>query len=121
MNKNIFTLILFLVSSSLFAQQTEIFYLSGTECGKTVKWDFRCSDGRNSRSWKKIEVPSCWEQQGFGAYTYGRYYKYEGRKASEETGSYHHTFTVPQSWKNKQIEIVFEGVMTDATVKINNQ
>ena len=31
-----------------------------------------------------------------------------------------HCFDVPDTWKGKQISIVFEGVMTDAEVKIND-
>lgn len=117
---------------SLFAQETEVLYLSGTELGKTVKWDFWCSDGRNARKWSKIEVPSCWEQQGFGGYTYGRYYIYnrESEKSwhdyrehlfTDEYGIYRHQFKIPKSWEGKQISIVFEGVMTDAEVKVNGQ
>ena len=55
------------------AQQTETLYLSGTGPDDAVLWDFWVSDGMNARKWSKIEVPSCWEQQGFGGYTYGRY------------------------------------------------
>ena len=50
---------------------TDVLYLSGTGCDNTVKWDFFCTDGANSGKWTKIEVPSCWELQGFGAYNYG--------------------------------------------------
>ena len=35
-------------------------------------------------------------------------------------GIYRHCFDVPDTWKGKQISIVFEGVMTDAEVKIND-
>ena len=112
------------------AQQTEIRYLSGTGPEDTVTWDFWCSDGMNARKWSQIEVPSCWEQQGFGGYTYGRYYIYDrdSEKAwrdyrehafTEEYGIYRHSFEVPRSWSGKQVKIVFEGVMTDAEVKVN--
>lgn len=113
------------------AQQTEIRYLSGTGPENGVKWDFWCSAGMNSRKWSKIEVPSCWEQQGFGGYTYGRYYIYKERENEkqydayrehdfcDEYGIYRRRFDVPSAWKDKQVSIVFEGVMTDAEVKIN--
>lgn len=112
------------------ARQTEIRYLSGTGPEDTVTWDFWCSDGMNARKWSQIEVPSCWEQQGFGGYTYGRYYIYDrdSEKAwrdyrehafTEEYGIYRHRFDVPRSWIGKQVKIVFEGVMTDAEVKVN--
>ncbi|MCT4644009.1 MAG: hypothetical protein N4A74_03405, partial [Carboxylicivirga sp.] len=54
------------------AQQTQQIYLSGTGNDNTKQWDFYCSDGMNSKKWSKIEVPSCWELQGFGNYNYGQ-------------------------------------------------
>lgn len=103
------------------AQSTETLYLSGTGTDNTVEWDFSCSKGMNSGRWKKIAVPSCWETQGFGEYTYGRYYKKKGVKVSNESGHYKHTFRVPKDWAGRKIEVVFEGVMTDATVNINGK
>ena len=77
---------LFLTAS---AQSTHRQYLSGEGLNHTVTWDFYCSDGNNSQRWSKIEVPSQWELQGFGTYTYGRWYKEKGVKnPSMETGIY---------------------------------
>lgn len=59
--------IILLCLCSAKAQQTEVRYLSGTGPDNTVKWDFWCSSGMNSQKWSKIEVPSCWEQQGLEA------------------------------------------------------
>ena len=103
------------------AQQTEVQYLSGTDADNTVKWEFKCSEGMQSGKWRKIAVPSCWEMQGFGEYTYGRYYLKKGVEVSDETGHYRHTFKVPADWKDKKVEIVFEGVMTDTRVMVNGQ
>lgn len=103
------------------AQTTETLYLSGTGLGSTVTWDFYCSGGMNSGKWSKIEVPSQWELQGFGEYTYGRFYLKKGTKPSEESGLYRYQFKVPQEWKDMLVSIVFEGVMTDTEVKINNK
>lgn len=103
------------------AQNTETLYLSGTGLGNTVTWDFYCSEGMNSGKWSKIEVPSQWELQGFGEYTFGRFYLVKGAKPSDETGLYRYKFKVPADWKDKQVSIVFEGVMTDTEVKINNE
>ncbi len=106
------------------AQPTERLPLSGLgEAGEAaVFWDFRLDQGRGSGSWQKIQVPSCWEQQGFGAYFYG----IQGRGKPDtdpiipkERGEYRREFTVPDSWQGRQIRIVFEGVMTDATVRVN--
>ncbi|MCL7762530.1 beta-galactosidase [Polaribacter sp. Z014] len=128
-NKFIFTTILFLLlvfSENVKAQvnseknQTEIHYLSGTGKDDTVAWDFYCSDGMNSKKWTKIGVPSCWELQGFGNYNYGRDFKIP-KKYNDEYGLYKHTFSVPKNWKQKEVKIVFEGVMTDCEVKINGK
>lgn len=102
-------------------QQTQTIYLSGRDADQTVTWDFFCSKGMNSGKWRKIAVPSCWEQQGFGEYTYGRYYKKKDGKVSDETGSYRHKFKVPSTWKDKVVKLTFDGVMTDTHVWVNGQ
>lgn len=113
------TLFLFLfLPDFLFAQQTAVQYLSGTGADQTVDWEFYCAAGMNSGRWTTIPVPSCWEQQGFGSYNYG-HDKFENRL--NETGQYRYTFTVPGQWQGKEIQIVFDGVMTDALVKINGK
>ncbi|HRQ52562.1 MAG TPA: glycoside hydrolase family 2 TIM barrel-domain containing protein, partial [Agriterribacter sp.] len=109
---------LLLLSMTVAAQvggSTEVVYLSGTGADNRVDWDFYCSKGRNSGKWTTIPVPSCWEQEGFGGYYYG----YGTGDRLSETGSYRHRFRVPRQWKGKEVKIVFEGVMTDAAVKIN--
>lgn len=80
--------IILLCLGSAKAQQTEVRYLSGTGPDNAVKWDFWCSSGMNSQKWSKIEVPSCWEQQGFGGYTYGRYYIYKERENEKQYDAY---------------------------------
>ncbi len=98
-------------------------YLSGKDNVNTETWDFWCSAGRKSGEWSKIEVPAHWEQQGFGEYDYGRDYRTYGKKFrfNDEYGIYKHTFNVPLLWKGKAVFIVFDGVMTDAEVKINGK
>ena len=114
--------ILFFCSIMLFgvasAQQTEKLYLSGTGNDNTVNWDFFCTSGANSGKWTTIPVPSNWELQGFGKYNYG--FNKEENKGKEE-GLYKYKFKVPGKWKNQQINIVFEGSMTDTEVKINGK
>ncbi len=97
---------------------TQIEYLSGTGKDDLVNWEFYCSAGRNSQQWTTIGVPSCWEQQGFGTYNYG-HDPWEAR--GTEYGLYKHTFEVPQEWQDRAVNLVFEGVMTDAEVKINGK
>lgn len=127
---NLFIAFCIALPSWTSAQETRKIYLSGTGFGHTVKWDFYCTEGRNSGKWKKIEVPSQWELQGFGEYTYGRWYKDKDRNSglvkrlknpSKEQGIYRHTFTLPTSARGQQVSIVFDGVMTDTEVSVNGQ
>lgn len=96
----------------------EKLYLSGTGNDNTVNWDFFCTAGANSGKWTSIPVPSNWELQGFGKYNYG--FNKEENKGKEQ-GLYKYTFKVPADWKNRKINIVFEGSMTDTEVKINGK
>ena len=99
----------------------ERIYLSGTGIDATKTWEFRCSAGQNSGAWKKIEVPCNWELQGFGDYTYGRYYTVRGAEPSKEEGTYRYRFDAPKAWKGQRVQIWFDGVMTDTEVLINGQ
>ncbi|WP_415940462.1 glycoside hydrolase family 2 TIM barrel-domain containing protein [Phocaeicola coprocola] len=101
------------------ASHPERIYLSGTGTDYTRTWEFYCSKGQNSGKWKSIEVPSCWELQGFGEYIYGRYYTIKGAKPSDETGIYRYRFLTPDCGKNDRIKLFFDGVMTDAEVRVN--
>lgn len=103
-----------LFSLNMFAHDTEIMYLSGTGSDNTVMWDFYCTKGRNSGKWSKIAVPSNWELQGFGTYNYGH-----DQPLADEQGIYRYKFRVPSTWKNKRVNIVFEGSMTDTKVLVN--
>ena len=113
--------IIFLISLNCFrlpAQHTEKLYLSGTGSDNTKQWEFFCTEGMNSNKWTSIAVPSCWELQGFGKYNYG-FAKDSVR--GKEKGLYKYSFAIPAGWRNKKINIVFEGAMTDTEVKINRQ
>lgn len=115
-----FILILCLISMFCIsnAQQTEKIYLSGTGNDNTVNWDFFVTGGMNANKWSTIAVPSNWELQGYGKYNYG--FDKDSLRG-KEVGLYKHKFTVPANWKNKKINIVFEGSMTDTEVKINGK
>ncbi len=101
---------------TLPAQQTETLYLSGTGNDDTKSWEFFCTNGHQSGAWTSIQVPSCWELQGFGTYNYGH-----AENNLEEKGLYKKTFFAPRSWEEKNVTIVFEGVMTDAEVRISGE
>jgi hypothetical protein len=122
----IISLFIFLVSGFItLASPTrkEVQFLSGTDNIHTRTWEFFCTSGRNSGIWTKIEVPSQWEQQGFGEYDYGRDYRTYGKKFkfADEKGLYKYAFQVPAEWRNRKVFIVFEGSMTDTEVKINGR
>lgn len=121
--KPFYSLVAMSVALSAFSADiaSERIYLSGTGAGDTRTWDFYCSDGMNSGKWEKIGVPSQWEQQGFGGYTYGRFYLDKNAKPSSEVGTYRYTFATPHEWKGQTVKIVFEGAMTDTDVKINGK
>jgi len=104
--------------TALEAQSTKTVYLSGTGFDHTKEWDFYCTAGRNSGEWTTIQVPSCWEQEGFGQYTYG-HVPFEHRL--KEEGYYRTFFEVDQAWKDQHIELVFEGVNTDCKVLVNGK
>ena len=114
---------LFLVSATLvFSQETERIYLSGKDFKHPVSWDFMCTDGNNSKVWSTINVPSNWELEGFGEYTYGRWYKeLDQKEPSKEEGFYKYNFPIPAAYKGKHITLVFGGAMTDTEVKINGK
>jgi hypothetical protein len=98
--------------------QTEIVHLSGKGPSDAVEWDFHCSSGRMSGEWTKILVPSNWEQHGFGGYDYGHNPPAEKH---DETGTYRTTFMVPLEWKDRHVRLVFEGSMTETSIKMNGQ
>ena len=100
---------------------TDRVYLSGRGSDDAVEWEFFCSEGRRSGEWATIPVPSCWELQGFGTYQYGIGYYGKPRSPgiAREQGKYRHAFNVPAEWSGKRVQIVFEGVMTDAAVTVN--
>lgn len=114
------------LAGSAYAQnsfRSEIKYLSGTDVKHTKTWDFMIDGGRKAGLWSKIQVPSHWEQQGFGTYNYGRDNVTYGKKFhyADEQGFYKTQFDAPANWKGKDIWIVFEGSMTDTEVKINGK
>ena len=96
------------------AGTTETIYLSGTDKDNRTVWQFLCTSGARSGQWTTITVPSCWELEGFGYYNYGH-----DRPPHDEKGFYRTSFTLPGRWGGKRVFIVFEGVMTDAEVRVN--
>lgn len=100
------------------APVAERIYLSGTGPADAVEWEFKLSKGRGSGEWTTIPVPSNWEQHGFGNYNYG---DDEPASKHDESGTYRTTFTIPEAWQDKHVRLVFEGSMTQTSIRINGK
>lgn len=102
--------------SGVAAEETVVHYLSGRGKDDAVPWEFFCTAGRRSGKWTALPVPSCWELHGFGTYNYGH-----DPERGTERGLYRLGFDVPGEWRGRNVDIVFDGVMTDAEVVVNGQ
>ena len=123
MTRNLFPMLLaagLLLASagnSVFAQETQVQYLSGHGKDDAVPWKFFCTSGANSGVWTNLPVPSQWDVKGFGTLNYYR----DLTNAYDERGLYEHDFSVPRDWSGKRVFLVFDGVMTDTDAKFNGQ
>jgi len=113
----VFGLLLASFAGSLFAQETQVQFLSGHGKDDAVPWKFFCTSGANSGYWTNLPVPSQWDVKGFGTLNYFR----DLTNAWNERGLYEHEFSVPTDWSGKRIFLVFDGVMTDTDAKLNGQ
>ncbi len=111
---------LLVMPSFAHAQETQQLFLSGHDKADAVDWDFTISAGDRANVASKIKVPSNWELQGFGTLSYGREIP-KGQSPPHIVGHYKHTFTVPATFANQRIFLVFDGSMTDTTVRINGK
>ncbi len=108
---------LFCALPAVLAQDTEVQYLSGHGKDDAVPWKFLCTSGAQSGYWTNLPVPSNWELHGFGTLNYHR----DLTNAYDERGLYEHDFSVPATWAGKRVFLVFAGVMTDTSAKLNGQ
>jgi hypothetical protein len=99
------------------AQETQIQFLSGHDKDDAVPWEFFCTSGANSGFWTNLPVPSQWDMKGFGTLSYHK----DQTNAWDEKGLYAHSFAVPADWSGRRIFLVFDGVMTDTSAKLNGQ
>jgi hypothetical protein len=97
---------------------TQTVYLSGKGTDDAVPWKFQVTGGQKANQPSIIPVPSCWELQGFGTYSYGRD---PAQQQPNEQGLYERSFDVPADWAQRRVFLVFEGVMTDAEAKVNGK
>ena len=90
------------------------------------EWSFEVTGGRRAGEKTTITVPSCWETQGFGTWQYGYNIEFGDKwhgheKPADEHGLYLRKFTVPSEWRGNCVKLRFEGVMTEANVKVNGK
>jgi len=110
--------LLFTAVHGLFAgSETQCLYLSGRDKDDTVPWQFLCTSGANSGVWTNLPVPAHWDMHGFGTLTY----KKDATNAWDEHGLYEQDVMVPADWKDHRVFLVFEGVMTDTSAKLNGE
>ncbi len=88
-------------------------YLSGTGADDAIPWEFKLEHGRGSGDWTTIPVPSSWELQGFGNYEY--------ISVTQNRGFYRTTFDRPAGNEDQRVLLIFDGVLTQAHVKLNGR
>lgn len=76
--------------------------------------------------WDKIQVPSCWELQGYGKLHYTDvWYLFPINPpfvpSENPTGIYRRTFTVGEAWKGRRIVLRFDGVSSAYDIWINGE
>jgi len=71
----------------------------------------------DASSWNTIAMPGNWQVQGYGiprylasSYAFNTSDLPRVQEDTNEVGSYRTTFTVPESWRGRQVFIVFDGV-----------
>ena len=84
------------------------------------------AEGYDVSSWGSIQVPSCWEMQGYGYPIYSNTnYPFPYRPPyicrDNPVGSYVRTFSVPQDWKNGKVILHFGGVYSGHQVWVNGK
>ena len=67
--------------------------------------------GFDVSTWSQIQVPGCWEMQGFSAPTYG--------DVPSQAGLYKRSFAIPQDWDGGHIFVRFKGVLYSLRLWIN--
>ena len=82
-----------------------------------MSWKFLCTSGAQSGYWTNLPVPSNWELHGFGSMNYHK----DPTNAWNERGLYAREFIVPGDWAGQRVFLVFEGVMTDTSARLNGQ
>ncbi|MFI3285597.1 MAG: glycoside hydrolase family 2 TIM barrel-domain containing protein [Rikenellaceae bacterium] len=85
----------------------------------------------NDKGWDKIEVPACWEMEGYGdpIYVNGGYpwmnqFKSDPPRVPTENnhvGSYRKTITLPEAWSGKKVYAHFGAVCSNMWLWVNGK
>ncbi|GGH18749.1 DUF4981 domain-containing protein [Sphingobacterium alkalisoli] len=89
--------------------------------------------GYDVSKWQHINVPSCWEMQGYGTPLYTNItYPFANRppfiqvkkgwtieKEPNPVGSYRREFTIPDAWEGQEVILHFDGVYSGFYVWVN--
>ena len=96
------------------------------DCPDGIPRDFYARDF-NARKWDDISVPSNWEMQGFGQPLFRNVtspFKADPPRIPHDlnpTGAYRRDFTIPSSWKDREVFLRFEKVASASFVWVNGQ
>jgi beta-galactosidase len=78
--------------------------------------------------WETIPVPSNWQLLGYGLprylaadYAFDKSNPPHVQENTNETSSYRSTFTIPESWQDRQVFLVFDGVDSAFYLWVNGQ
>ena len=84
-------------------------------------------------SWSDIDVPACWQMQGFGNPYYvnakypfsdehpPKYPTVSDSPRGNPVGSYRRSFCIPEDWNSRQVFIHFEGVSSAFYIWVNGE
>lgn len=114
------------LKSPYFMSLNGIWKFRYTDVPEKVQPDFFL-ENFNDRKWDTIRVPSNWEMKGYGDPLFRNVHlpfkanpPYVPREYNP-TGSYRKTFTLPASWKGKQVFLRMEKTASASFVWLNGQ
>ncbi|MDR1939075.1 MAG: DUF4981 domain-containing protein [Tannerellaceae bacterium] len=132
----------YIENTSLFEQNQEegrAYYIPGDHISLNGDWKFFWSDTPegiprdfyrerfNDRGWASLPVPSNWEMQGYGDKLFRNVhapFKANPPFVPREynpSGAYRKTFSLPSSWRGKEVFLRFEKVASASFVWVNGQ
>ena len=85
-----------------------------------------CTPGFDDTGWDDIEVPGCWNMQGYDTNWYTNAPMpfddlYPFVPEQNPSGVYRRTFTVPGAWENKRVILHFDGAESVLCVYVNGK